>query len=202
MFEASNVVHSESRSNKAKRVILEYLDEYKEVRATKLKKEVCDEQGVCSEKIFYRCLSELVESKLIIKNEQNRGNVSYFRPSWAEYENRVDALRTSQAATTIKILNEAGSVESLGWQFMLFKAAFSNIIDMYAGLMLGKMLQKKTSAVITNTLEMTIPELVKIFEDKLEKCGKNKFTLLSSLIADEEQTIGAYKRENERMVNY
>ena len=190
MFEASNVVHSESRSNKAKRVILEYLDEYKEVRATKLKKEVCDVQGVCSEKIFYRCLSELVESKRIIKNERNRGNVSYFRPSWVEYENRVDALRTSQAATTIKILNEAGSVESLGWQFMLFKAAFSNIIDMYAGLMLGKMLQKKTSAVITNTLEMTIPELVKIFEDKLEKCGKNRSRILSSLIDSQDRRRG------------
>jgi len=78
MFDDSDVVHSESGSDKAKRAISEYLDEYEQVRATELKKEVCDERGICSEKIFYRCLSELVKSKRIIKNEQNRGNVSYF----------------------------------------------------------------------------------------------------------------------------
>ena len=70
--------HSEPRSKQAKRAILEYLEEREKVRATELKKEVCDHAlpRICSEKIFYRCLSELVESKLIIRNERNRGNVT------------------------------------------------------------------------------------------------------------------------------
>ena len=42
MFDDSDVVRSESGSDKAKRAISEYLDEYEQVRATELKKEVCD----------------------------------------------------------------------------------------------------------------------------------------------------------------
>ena len=199
MFEASNVVHSESRSNKAKRVILEYLDEYKEVRATKLKKEVCDEQGVCSEKIFYRCLSELVESKLIIRNERNRGNVTYSNRGWVDYEDRVATDKIRQATTVVKLLAKVKPQQTGGMNLFLLETAFINIIDMYAGLALGKMLQKKTSAETTNILETTIPELLERFESTLEKCGKNKSALLSSLISYEEKFLGFNRGVEEKM---
>ena len=52
MFDDSDVVHSESRSDKAKRAISEYLDEYEQVRATELKKEVCDEREFVQRKYF------------------------------------------------------------------------------------------------------------------------------------------------------
>ena len=184
MFETSNVVHSESRSDKAKTAVLEYLDEHGKVRATELKKEVCDKRGICSEKIFYRCLSELVESRRIIKNEQNRGNVSYFRPSWAVYENSVNAARTKQAAVTVKILTEVGRHENEAIQLHFLKMAFSNIIDTYATVtLIAQQLGKaRTSPVIDNTLKNTIPELLEMFSIALEKCGKNKSRILSSLI--------------------
>ena len=189
MFETSNVVHSESRSDKTKTVILEYLDERGQVRATELKKEVCDKRGICSEKIFYRCLSELVESKRIIKNEQNRGNVSYFIPSWADYENMVNTVRTKQATATVKILTEAGRHENEVIQINLLKMAFLNIIDTYASmtLMTLKVGKAKTSAVITNMLEETIPDLLERFEVTLEKCGKNRSRILSSLIDSQDR---------------
>ena len=174
MFEASNVVHSESRSNKAKRVILEYLDEYKEVRATELKKEVCDHvlplSRICSKKIFYRCLSELVESKLVIRNERSRKNVVYSNRGWVDYEDRVATDKIRQATTVVKLLAKVEPQQTGGMNLFLLETAFINIIDMYAGLALGKMLQKKTSAEITNMLETTIPELLERFESTLEKC--------------------------------
>ena len=184
MFDTSNVVHSEPRSDKAKAAVLEYLDEHGQVRATELKKEVCDKRGICSEKIFYRCLSELVESRRIIKNEQNRGNVSYFRPSWAVYENSVNAARTKQATATVKILTEVGRHENEVIQLTLLKMAFSNIIDTYATmtLMTQQLGKGSTSAVITNVLKNTIPELLEMFSNALEKCGKNRSRILSNLI--------------------
>jgi hypothetical protein len=184
MFDTSNVVHSEPRSDKAKAAVLEYLDEHGRVRATELKKEVCDKRGICSEKIFYRCLSELVESRRIIKNEQNRGNVSYYRPSWAVYENSVNAARTKQAAATVKILTEVGRHENEVIQLTLLKMAFSNIIDTYATmtLMTQQLGKGSTSAVITNVLKNTIPELLEMFSNALEKCGKNRSRILSNLI--------------------
>ena len=192
MFDDSDVVHSESRTNKAKRAISEYLDEYGQVRATELKKEVCDKRGICSEKIFYRCLSELVESKRIIKNEHNRGNVSYFIPSWADYENMVNTVRTKQATATVKILDAVGRQENELIQVALLRMAFLNIIGTYASmtLMTLKVGKAKTSPVITNTLEETIPELLERFEVTLEKCGKNRSRILSSLIDSQDRRRG------------
>ena len=170
MFDDSDVVRSESGSDKAKRAISEYLDEYGQVRATELKKEVCDERGICSEKIFYRCLSELVESKLIIRNERNRGNVTYSNRGWVDYEDRVATDKIRQATTVVKLLAKVKPQQTGGMNLFLLETAFINIIDMYAGLALGKMLQKKTSAETTNILETTIPELLERFESTLEKC--------------------------------
>ena len=199
MFVKSDEVHSEPRSKKAKRAILEYLEERKKVRATELKKEVCDEQGVCSEKIFYRCLSELVESKLVIRNERSRKNVTYSNRGWVDYEDRVATDKIRQATTVVKLLAKVKPQQTGGMNLFLLETAFINIIDMYAGLALGKMLQKKTSAETTNILETTIPELLERFESTLEKCGKNKSTLLSSLISYEEKFLGFSRGVEEKM---
>jgi len=184
MFDDSDVVHSESRSDKAKRAISEYLDEYGQVRATELKKEVCDERGICSEKIFYRCLFELVKSKRIIKNEQNRGNVSYYKPDWGVYENMINTDVIKQGTSTIRILAEVGRHENEVMQLTLLKMAFSNIMGMYASMTLitQQPSKAKTSAVITSTLKNTIPELLEMFSIALEKCGKNRSRILSSLM--------------------
>ena len=203
MFVKSDEVHSEPRSKKAKRAILEYLEERKKVRATELKKEVCDHvlplSRICSKKIFYRCLSELVESKLVIRNERSRKNVTYSNRGWVDYEDRVATDKIRQATTVVKLLAKVEPQQTGGMNLFLLETAFINIIDMYAGLALGKMLQKKTSAEIANILETTIPELLERFESTLEKCGKNKSTLLSSLISYEEKFLGFNRGVEEKM---
>jgi len=192
MFDDSNIVHLESRSDKAKRAISEYLEEYGRVRATELKKEVCDERGICSEKIFYRCLSELVKSKRIIKNERNRGNVSYYKPDWGVYENMINIDVIKQGTSTVRILAEVGRHENEVMQLTLLKMAFDNIMGMYASMTLitqqpGK---AKTSAIITSTLKNTIPELLEMFSIALEKCGKNRSRILSSLMDYRDGNMG------------
>ena len=196
MFVKSDEVHSEPRSKKAKRAILEYLEERKKVRATELKKEVCDHvlplSRICSKKIFYRCLSELVKSKRIIKNERNRGNVSYYKPDWTVYENMINTDVIKQGTSTVRILAEVGRHENEVMQLTLLKMAFGNIMGMYASItLIAQQPDKaKTSAVITSTLKNTIPELLEMFSIALEKCGKNRSRVLSSLMDYRDENMG------------
>ena len=89
MSESNGVIKTDKKTE-VKKAIQEYLDEYGQVRAGELARAVCSPppagKGICSEKIHYRYLKELVDANLVKKSVQNRGNITYATPSWDEQE--------------------------------------------------------------------------------------------------------------------
>jgi hypothetical protein len=97
-----------------------------------------------------------------------------------------------QGTSTVRILAEVGRHENEVMQLTLLKMAFSNIMGMYASMTLitQQPNKAKTSAVITSTLKNTIPELLEMFSIALEKCGKNRSRILSSLMDYRDGNMG------------
>ena len=110
-----SVVLKENTSDKVQKAIKDHLDKRGKLRATELKKAICDEQGICSEKVFYKYLDQLVKLKSIMRNEQDRANVSYYKPDWAEYENHVANSVVKLASGAVTLLDQVGR-EPIGTQ--------------------------------------------------------------------------------------
>ena len=82
-----------SKQQTASKAILQYLTGHGRVRTEKLRRAICDPppegKNICTPKMFYRYLVDLVESKRVTKFEFSRNVVYYSMPDWIEYENKI-----------------------------------------------------------------------------------------------------------------
>ena len=185
-----------SKQQTASKAILQYLTGHGRVRTEKLRRVICDPppegKNICTPKMFYRYLADLVESKRVTKFEESRNVVYYAKPKWAEYENsivqsavdssrdimiqlkRIAPIRPDQTDDIPVILSVYGYI---------LHGAFIDIMDLFSWATLAKLRNpKENSIAIDGILDGTVPDLMKLFSEKIETIEKYRSEIIEDLL--------------------
>ena len=188
-----------SKQKTASKAILQYLTGRGQVRSERLREAICDpaKRESPSPKMFYKYLSELVESKRVTKFEFSRSEVCYSTPDWVEYENKIAQGRVDHVRTIEKKLEKLVSIPSglagtviLNDNIEILHSVYLDIKDMHSWATLAKLRNpKENSAAINNTLTGTYPDLMKKFSKVIGKFEKHRAEIIEDLLYMDQQSV-------------
>ena len=181
-----------SKQKTASKAILQYLAGSGQVRTERLREAICNpaKRESPSPKMFYKYLSDLVESKRVTKFEFSRNEVYYSMPDWVEYENKITQGTVDHVRTIEKKLEKLVSVPSglagadkLNDNIEILHSVFVDIKDMHGWATLAKLRNpKENSAAINNILTGTYPDLMEKFSKVIGKFEKHRVEIIEDLL--------------------
>ena len=190
-----------SIQKKASKAILQYLADSGRVRTEKLRKAICDPppegKNICTPKMFYQYLANLVELKRVKKFDVSRNEVYYSTPDWVEYENSIAGDVFNHASSIQKKLEklkvmkwDIDSEETVEDNTNKLHSIFMDIMFMYNWATLMKLRNpKKGSSVIDMILTGTVPDLIKLFSTALGKFEKHRIGIVEDLLYMQEVVL-------------
>ena len=181
-----------SKQKTASKAILQYLAGSGQVRTERLREAICNpaKRESPSPKMFYKYLSDLVESKRVTKFEFSRNEVYYSMPDWVEYENKITQGTVDHVRIIEKKLEKLVSVPSghagsaiLNDNIEILHSVFVDIKDMHGWATLAKLRNpKENSAAINNILTGTYPDLMEKFSKVIGKFEKHRVEIIEDLL--------------------
>ena len=192
-----------SKQQTASKAILQYLTGHGRVRTEKLRRAICDPppegKNICTPKMFYRYLADLVESKRVTKFEESRNVVYYAKPKWAEYENSIVQSAVDRSRDIVIKLERITPITSdsrevpglepdetltiLSLYGDILHDAFIGIMDLFSWATLAKLRNpKENSIAIDGILNGTFPDLMKLFSEKIETIEKYRPEIIEDLL--------------------
>jgi len=187
-----------SIQKKASKAILQYLAESGRVRTEKLRKAICNPppegKNICTPKMFYQYLANLVELKRVKKFDVSRNEVYYSTPDWVEYENEVTEDKMNHA---LVIQNDLKKIQSVTANFDVdyvniadkFSSIFMEIMYMRNWATLAQLRNpKEDSPSVDNILTGTVPDLLELFSTAIGKFEKDRVEMIEDLM-DIQRTV-------------
>ena len=181
-----------SKQKTASKAILQYLAGSGQVRTERLREAICNpaKRESPSPKMFYKYLSDLVESKRVTKFEFSRNEVYYSMPDWVEYENKITQGTVDHVRTIEKKLEKLVSIPSglagtviLNDNIEILHSVYLDIKDMHSWATLAKLRNpKENSAAINNILTGTYPDLMEKFSKVIGKFEKHRVEIIEDLL--------------------
>lgn len=181
----------------SKKKIKQYLELHGEQRVRKLMKIITKpldeeiEPGVygmacCSEKMFYKYVSELERSGEVVSRVKGKNQVWVATATWIEQEERIvkefEELQKS-IIDNLVIAKLGKGRETNDEQANFLYHLFTNITDNMSHLMLlGLFENLKNSAKIKEIFEVKLPVMIKYFQDEIREISKSNGILVGMLL--------------------
>ena len=191
-----------SKQKLASKAILQYLDSSGRVRTERLRETICGPppkgKDICSPKMFYRYLADLVKSKRVRKFEIRRNEISYSTPDWVEYQNEISRDVTNHACVIQKHLKQLQSAPEIKKQpdldyiIDIFHGVFMEIMYMHNWATLAKLRNpKEEHLAVGGILTGTVPDLLKLFSKAIGKYGQHSNEIWEDLV-EEQDAVAEY----------
>ena len=183
-----------SIQNKVSKAILQYLIDNGQVRTERLRRVICDPppegKNICTPKIFYKYLADLVESKRVKKFNASRNEIYYSTPDWIEYQNIITQDAVNHTHIIQKkfeklqaLKDDDFDVETLNKNNDILHGVFMDIMYMHNWATLAKLRNpKETSTALDNILRGTVPDLLQLFATAIGKFGKTRERIIEDLV--------------------